>query len=274
MPLHIFLMLISSLLAISGCGIITSAQVETAKGALKDKIDGAVGRLEVRRQEIIGSLEKSEKALAALREARITSEARARLLENRLQPLQARVGAAEGALEKIGEALKADQTLVVSGVTMDQQSLQKSGNEILEIRKESLERIAQFEKARDALRATSRALSSREKEIHKYLISLRSNMQVVDSQMAAAREVEKASAVLGADGSMDGVLSELEARITILGAEVETKLGLATAAQQAAMGGMAASSDVEKILASSGPSASEPLLDQIHQISKARVAAR
>ena len=267
-------LLIPALLAATGCGVVTTAQVETAKAAIKEKIDDAVGRLEVRRREILAGLEKSESALAALREARITSEARARLIDNRLKPIQQRVDSAEAALGKIGEALGADQALVVSGVSMDQQSLQKCGTEILEIRKGCLERITQLEKARDALRSTSGALSAREQEVQKSLVSLRGNMQVVESQLAAAREVEKASSVLGADGSLDGVLSELEARITILGAEVESKLGLANAAQQAAIGGMAASSEAEKLLASSGPMTPANLLDQIQQISRAKVAGR
>lgn len=267
---------IGGLLALAsvGCGVVTTAQVETAKASLKEKIDDAVGRLEVRRREVLDGLDKSERALSALREARITAEARARLLDNRMRPLQDRVASAEAALGKIGDALKAEGSLVVEGVTLDQDQLQKSGQEILEIRQSCGDRIAQLAKARDALRGTTAALSVREKEVQKALGSLRGNMQVVESQIAAAREVEKASAALGSDGSLDGVLSDLEAKITILGAEVESKLGVASAAQQAASGGMAASSEAERLMASTGPAATGDLLRRIDAIRDARVAGK
>ena len=273
MPVFRLAFSLLALATVVGCGVVTEAHLETAKANLRGKIDDALGKLEVRRQEIILGLEKSEKALAALREARITSEVRVNLLGKKIAPIQDKADQADGALERIASALQSEsRTLEVSaGQTLDEARLEKAGREILQLRKENLDRASQYTKARETLRASADALGAREKEVQKAIEGMKESMQVVDAQMAAAKEVEKASLALGGNGrSLEGVLEGLEEKIAMLGAEVESRLGIAAASQQMAAGSTRTSKDADLLLAS-GPSAGmASVLADIESIRKAK----
>lgn len=221
----VWLCVVSGLVCLPGCSDSTQARVDVAARKLVDKLDDALGKLDVQKAEIDNGIKSAKLAVDGVRKAKIKAQVSLGQLDEKVRPHQDNVAKCDETLAKLRDAIKADKPADFGGKTYSIDDLKGIAGKVIQARKASEDKVKGFDTARQSLQNVVTTFSNRQQELETRISNLQSTNSKLDAEMAAVKAMKQASSTMG-DGSMSLMenLDELEAKLASLSADVQGEL--------------------------------------------------
>jgi chromosome segregation ATPase len=198
---------------------------EVAKKKALDKIDDALGKMDVQKAEVDAGLKSAKKAVGELRKAKHQAQAQLDLLDEKVRPHQDKMMRCDETLAKLRDLIKADVPAELAGKTYSATELKAMAGQILQARKECEEKIRGFDTARTNMQNVVTTISKKQDELEARVAKLDATRSKLDAEYAAAQAMKKASAAMGdSDSTLGENLDELEKKMAVLSGEVKAEL--------------------------------------------------
>lgn len=198
---------------------------EVAKKKALDKIDDALGKMDVQKAEIDAGLKSAKKAVGELRKAKHQAQAQLDLIDEKVRPHQDKMARCDETLAKLRDLITADAPAELAGKTYSVAELKAMATKILEARKECEEKIKGFDAARTNMKNVVATISKKQDELEARVAKLEATKSKLDAEYAAAQAMKKASAAMGdSDATLGENLDELEKKIALLSGDVKAEL--------------------------------------------------
>lgn len=197
-----FVVAIVSLLAVAAW--IGPAKINAWSGLMRQDlvaaVDGRLGEVRVRQAEIHRRIEGLARAVDSLREAQITAEVRAELVEKRAERAAGLDARARTGLTRLRGLIAAGEGATLAGTALSPRELEQLGTRLAA----SLEAVgiqrAALAQAGDTLRQGARMLSTRWEQGRAALASLKDQLGVLDAKVEALMAMREAAAIAGSGG--------------------------------------------------------------------------
>ena len=216
---------ISGLLCLSGCSNSTQARVDVATKNLVNKLDDALGKLDIQKAKIDIGIKSAKQAVDGVRKAKIKAQVSLGQLDEKVRPHQDNIAKCDETLAKLRDAIKADMPADFGGKTYTVDELKDIAGKVIQTRKESEGQVKGFDTARQNLQNVVATISNRQQELEGRIAKLQATHSKLDAEMEAAKAMKQASSTMG-DGSvplMDN-LDKLESKLASLSADIQGEL--------------------------------------------------
>lgn len=216
---------VSGLFCLSGCSDSTQARVDVVTKKLTDKIDDALGKMDVQKAEIDNGIKSAKQAVDGVRKAKIKAQVSLGQLDEKVRPHQDNIAKCDETLAKLRDAITADMPADFGGKTYTVDELKDIAGKVIQTRKESEGQVKGFDTARQNLQNVVTTISNRQQELEGRIAKLQATNSKLDAEMAAAKAMKQASSTMG-DGSVSLMenLDELENKLVSLGADIQGEL--------------------------------------------------
>lgn len=221
----VWVCVMSGLFCLSGCSDSTQARVDVVTKKMVDKIDDALGKMDVQKAEIDNGIKSAKLAVDGVRKAKIKAQVSLGQLDEKVRPHQENVAKCDETLAKLRDAIKADGPADFGGKTYSVDELKGIAGKVIQARKDSEGQIKGFDTARQSLQKVVTTFTNRQQELEVRISKLQSTNSKLDAEMAAAKAMKQASSTMG-DGTMSLMenLDELENKLASLSADVQGEL--------------------------------------------------
>ena len=211
---------------LSGCGVVTGPQVKVGMAKLQDAINKSIGEMDVKRQEIKDAMQSSKQTLNSYRASRITMQIQLEQFDKKMAPYLERKEKTESMLKEMLSAMKDKMPFVISGKKYEGESLGKLAKDMINIHDANESSLKGLEIARSNLSSTLESLNAKEKVITDTLTDFSQQLSILDSQLIAAKEIEKTATVVGDNtASMEESMAAIQEKINKLGVDVRVRIG-------------------------------------------------
>jgi chromosome segregation ATPase len=198
---------------------------EVAKKKALDKLDDALGKMDVEKAEIETGIKSAKKAVGELRKAKHQAQAQLDLIDEKVRPHQDKMARCDETLAKLRDLITADAPAELAGKTYSVAELKAMATKVLEARKECEEKVKGFDTARTNMKNVVATISKKQDELEARVAKLEAAKSKIDAEYAAAQAMKKASAAMGdSDATLGENLDELEKKIAVLSGEVKAEL--------------------------------------------------
>jgi len=212
-----------------GCSDANKARVQVAQKKIFDRIDDALGKMDVQKAEIDNGIKSAKQAADGVRKTKVRADVALRQLNDKILPFEERISQCDQTLMKLRDALAADMPVTIAGKTYSVAELKEMAGKVIVARKEAETQINGFKSAREAMTKQVALLTKTQQGIEAKIAGLQSQMVKLDSEIVAAKAMKQASAAMGdADSSLADNLNELERKIATLSADAQSELALET----------------------------------------------
>jgi len=212
-----------------GCSDANKARVQVAQKKLLDRIDEALGKMDVQKAEIDNGIKSAKQAADGVRRAKVRAQGNLDQINEKVRPFEERISQCDQSLMKLRDAIAADMPATIAGKTYSVAELKEMAGKVIAARKEAEKQINGFKSARETMTKQVALLTKTQQEIEAKIAGLQSQMVKLDSEIAAAKAMKQASAAMGdADSSLADNLAELERKIATLSADAQSELALET----------------------------------------------
>lgn len=204
-----------------GCG----ARVEVAKRQALEKIDGLLGSMEVKREEINQSMKALKEAIDGLRKAEIKAQVKHGQIERRKAPATEQIGKAEATLAKLRDYLKSGEPVEIAGKSYSPGELKEMAEKVIKSREDAVAQRETLAKSQVSLQKVMDALQKKRQQYEERVSQFESTLAEIDSQSIALKAMQDASAQLGdSEATLLQNVDQLEDRINDLYADVQVEM--------------------------------------------------
>lgn len=201
-----------------GCG----ARVEVAKKKALEKIDGLLGSMDVKREEISQSMKAMKEAVDGLRKAEIKAQVKSEQIDRRGAPARQQIEKAEATLAKLRDYLEKGEPTDIAGKTYSPSELKEMAEQVIKSRTDALVEVAGYEKSTASLQKVITSLKAKRQQYEGRISQFESTLAEIDSQSIALKAMQEASAQLGdSELSLLENVDQLEDTINDLFADVQ-----------------------------------------------------
>ena len=221
----VFMCIVPGLFCVSGCGDSAQARVDVATKKLVDKLDDALGKMDVQKAEIDNGIKSAKLAVDGVRKAKIKAQVSLGQLDEKARPHQDKIAKCDETLAKLRDAIKADTPADFGGKTYTVDELKDMAGKVIQSRKECEDQVKGFESARLNMQNVVATISRQQQELEARITNLQAANSKLDAELAAAKAMKQASSTMG-DGSatLTDNLDELESKLASLSADVQGEL--------------------------------------------------
>ena len=213
------------LLCHSGCNDSMQARVDVATKKIVDKIDDALGKMDVQKAMIDNGIKSAKLAVDGVRKAKSKAQVSLGRLEEKVRPLQEKIAKCNETLAKLRDVIKADTPADFGGKTYTVVELKEVAGRVIQSRKECEDQVKGFDSARQKMQKVVATIAQQQQEFEARITKLQATNSQLDAELAAAKAMKQASSMMG-DGSTTFTenLDELENKLASLSADVQGEL--------------------------------------------------
>jgi type VII secretion effector (TIGR04197 family) len=214
---------------LSGCSDANKARIDVAKKKVLDRIDDALGKMDVQKAEIDNGIKSAKQAADGVRRAKVRAQVNLDQINEKVRPFEERISQCDQTLMKLRDALAANMPATIGGKTYSVDDLKDMAGKVIAARKDAETQINGFKSAREAMTKQVALLTKTQQGIETKIATLQSQMAKLDSEIVAAKAMKQSSAAMGdGDSSLAENLNELERKIAALSADAQSELALET----------------------------------------------
>lgn len=215
------LLAITVLITVLGCG----SQVEVAKTKAMERINGLLGSMDVKREDIKQSMTAFKTAVDGIRKAEIKAQVKRDQLDRLATPAKDRIAKSDKTLEKLRELLKAEKPAEIGGKTYTEDELKEMAAQVLIVRKDSQAEADGILKSQSELDQVIKTLQSKRLSHEQKIAQLETTLTEIDSQSIALKAMKEASATLGdSETTFLANVQELEDKINDFYADLQVEM--------------------------------------------------
>jgi chromosome segregation ATPase len=206
---------------LDGCG----PRVEVATKKFLDKIDDALGKMDVQKAEIDAGIKAAKQGVDGVRKAKIRAQVQLDQIEEKVKPYEEKMAQCDQTLVKLRDLIKADKPAEIAGKTYSVDELKGIGSKVIQARKDAENQINGFKTARENMQKLVASLNKSQQGYESKIANLQSQIAKLEAEMTAAKALKEASASMGdKDATLTGNLEELEKKIATLSTDVRVTL--------------------------------------------------
>ncbi len=215
-------------IAIYGCG----PRAQVAKDAIIDKLDKALGELNVKRKKIEMKQNELRNKLDALKKSRYLSEAKLDLMKEKRDKSQSALDSIMGKVEDVkalvSEAQASDtKTIERNDKTYTADQIAATAQQVAGSAKAEQTKLAGFKASYEAMEKAVSVLKSQETTAVKLMADLEQKVSEIDAKKIAVDAVKEASSITGGESIGDD-FAALQKEIEDLGVNVDAALKMET----------------------------------------------
>ena len=167
------------------------ARTEVAGDKALHKLDRLLGEMDVQHKEVQITMSKMENALEELTKGRILAKVQAERLEKQAKDIDQKLADVDSSLKRLRDLVAKETSVDIAGKTYTANQVRDLAAQVLQRRKSLETQQMSLRNAQGRLQKAAQLLESRENAAKEQLVTLKGQLQEIESEMVALKSLRK-----------------------------------------------------------------------------------